>query len=153
VPRFCRRGWPSAPSNIRIGYRKRVSRGWWWMGHIEIRDVVARKESACNLTVIFSLPLGSELAKRLSSAAGMDVIPMSPRQFRVYPSQRVLRTIRDNFIPGLSRPASVVLTVRNWETGAMEDCAAYSVRPSYSRLSTKRAEWWVVPTALPADWA
>jgi len=124
-------------------------------GQIEIRDVLARKQSACNLTVIFSLPLGSELAKRLSSAAGMDVIPMSPRQFRVHPSQRVLRTIRDNFIPGLSRPASVVLTVRNWETGAMEDWAAYSVRPSYSstfegvaRLGSQTANWVWLMAAL-----
>jgi serine phosphatase RsbU (regulator of sigma subunit) len=117
-------------------------------GQIEIRNVVARQQSACNLTVIFSLPLGSELAKRLSSAAGMEVTTMAPRQFRVHPSQRVLRTIRDNFIPGISRPASVVLTVRNWETGVMEDWVAYSVRPRYSsafedvaRLGTQTANW------------
>jgi len=117
-------------------------------GQIEIRDVLARQQSACNLTVIFSLPLGSELAKRLSSAAGMEVTTVSPRQFRVHPSQRVLRTIRDNFIPGLSRPAAVVLSVRNWETGVTEDWVAYSVRPSYSntfedvaRLGSQTANW------------
>ena len=117
-------------------------------GQIEIRDVLARQQSACNLTVIFSLPLGSDLAKRLSSAAGMEVTTVSPRQFRVHPGQRVLRTLRDNFIPGISPPAAVVLTVRNWETGAMEDWVAYSVRPSYSntfedvaRLGSQTANW------------
>jgi serine phosphatase RsbU (regulator of sigma subunit) len=124
-------------------------------GQIEIRDVLARQQTGCNLTVIFSLPLGSELAKRLSSAAGMEVTPMSPRQFRVHPRQRVFRTIRDNFIPGMSRPASVVLTVHNWETGAMEDWAAYSVRPSYSstfedvaRLGSQTANWVWLLSAL-----
>ena len=118
-------------------------------GQIEIRDVLARQQRACNLTVIFSLPLGSDLAKRLSSAAGMEVTAMSPRPFRVHsPSQQVLSTIQRDFIPGRSRSAAVVLTVRNWETGAMEDWAAYTVRPSYSsmfedvaRLGSQTANW------------
>ena len=118
-------------------------------GQIEIRDVLARQQSACNLTVIFSLPLGSELAKRLSSAAGMEVATVSPRPFRVHsPSQQVLSTIQRDFIPGRSRSAAVVLSVRNWETGVTEDWVAYSVRPSYSntfedvaRLGSQTANW------------
>ena len=55
-------------------------------GQIEIRDVLARQQSGCNLTVIFSLPLGSELARLLSSAAGVEVTTASPRQFRVHPA-------------------------------------------------------------------
>jgi serine phosphatase RsbU (regulator of sigma subunit) len=118
-------------------------------GQIEIRNVLARQQSACNITAIFSLPLGSELAKRLSSAAGMEVTIVTPRPFRVHsPSQEVLSTIQRDFIPGRSRSASVVLTVRNWETGAMEDWVAYSVRPSYSnmfedvaRLGSQTANW------------
>jgi serine phosphatase RsbU (regulator of sigma subunit) len=117
-------------------------------GQIEIRNVLARQQNTCNLTVIFSLPLGSELARRLSSAAGMEVTTVSPRQFRVHPGQRVLRTLRDNFIPGMSPPAAVVLSVRNWETGVMEDWVAYSVRPRYSsafedvaRLGSQTANW------------
>jgi serine phosphatase RsbU (regulator of sigma subunit) len=118
-------------------------------GQIEIRDVLARQQSACNLTVIFSLPLGSDLAKRLSSAAGMEVTTVSPRPFRVHsPSQQVLSTIQRDFIPGISRSAAVVLTVRNWETGVTEDWVAYSVRPSYSntfedvaRLGSQTANW------------
>src|SRR5471030_1937930 len=93
-------------------------------GQLEIRNVVMRQKDACKLTATFSLPLGSELAKRLSLAASVAVTPISPRLFRVHPNQRVLRTIEDNFMPGLSRPAAVVLTARNWETGALEDWAA-----------------------------
>ena len=101
-------------------------------GQIEIRNVVIQQRGACNATAIFSLPLESELAERLSSAAGIEVTTALPRQFRIHPSQRVLRTILDNFIPGISRPAAVVLSVRDWETGAMEDWVAYSVQPSIS---------------------
>lgn len=124
-------------------------------GQLEIRNVVMRQEDACKLTAIFNLPLGSELAKRLSLAATVAVTPVSPRLFRVHPNQRVLRTIEDNFIPGTSRPAAVVLTVRNWETGALEDWIAYSVRPSYlsafedvARLGTQLANWVWLGAAL-----
>ena len=118
-------------------------------GQLEIRDVLARQQGACNLTAIFSLPLGSELAKRLSSAAGVEVTMVSPKPFRVHsPSQQVLSTIQRNFIPGLSQSAAVVLSVRNWETGLAEDWVAYSVRPSYSstfedvtRLGSQTANW------------
>ena len=118
-------------------------------GQLEIRNVVTQQKGACKVTAIFSLPLGSELAKRLSSAADMAVTTVSPRPFRVHsPSQRVLRTIEGNFMPGISRPAAVVLTVRNWETGALEDWIAYSVRPSYARtfedvarLGSQMANW------------
>jgi serine phosphatase RsbU (regulator of sigma subunit) len=118
-------------------------------GQLEIRNVLTRQRGACKATAIFSLPLGSELARRLSSAANMAVTTVSPRPFRVHsPNQRVLRTIEGNFLPGLSRRAAVVLTVRNWETGATEDWIAYSVRPGYSstledvaRLGSQSANW------------
>jgi serine phosphatase RsbU (regulator of sigma subunit) len=124
-------------------------------GRIEIRNVVTRQNGACKLTAVFSLPLGSELAKRLSMAASVAVTPVSPRLFRVHPNGRVLRTMEDNFMPGMSRPAAVVLTVRNWETGALQDWIAYSVRPSYSstfedvaRLGRQLANWVWLGTAL-----
>jgi len=118
-------------------------------GQLEIRNVLTRQRGTCKATGIFSLPMGPELAKRLSSAASMAVTPVSPRPFRVHsPNQRVLRTIEGNFLPGMSRSAAVVLTVRNWETGAPEDWIAYSVRPSYSstfedvaRLGSQQANW------------
>ena len=53
-----------------------------------------------------------------------------------------------NFLPGMSRSANVVLTVRNWETGEVEDWIAYSVRDSYSntfddvvRFGSHLADW------------
>jgi serine phosphatase RsbU (regulator of sigma subunit) len=121
-------------------------------GQIEIRNVVVRQMGACNVTAIFSLPLGSELAKRLSSAGGMAVTTVSPRPFRVHPRQRVLRTIENNFLPGIAGRAAVVLTVRNWETGVAEDWVAYTVQPSYSstfedvaRLGSQMANWvWIL---------
>jgi serine phosphatase RsbU (regulator of sigma subunit) len=72
------------------------------------------------------------------------------------PSQGVFRTIEGNFLPGMTRPAAVVLTVRNWETGAPEDWIAFSVRPSYSstfedmaRLGSQLANWvWLLAALL-----
>jgi serine phosphatase RsbU (regulator of sigma subunit) len=118
-------------------------------GQLEIRNVVTRYKGECKVTAIFRLPLGSELALRLSSASNMAVTPVAPRPFRVHsPDQRVLRTIEGNFIPGMSRSAAVVLTARNYETGALEDWIAYSVRPSYlitfedvARLGRQLASW------------
>ncbi len=125
-------------------------------GRLEIRNIVTRQKDACKVTAIFNLPLGSGLAKRISSAASMAVTPVSPRPFRVHsPNQRILRTIKGNFVPGMSQPAAVVLTVRNWETGALEDWIAYSVRPSYvgtfedlARLGSQLASWVWLGAAL-----
>ena len=117
-------------------------------GKLEIRNVVMQQRGACSVTAIFTLPLGSELAKRLSSAGGMAVKAVSPKPFRAHPRQRVFRTIEGNFLPGISERAAVVLTVRNWETGASEDWVAYSVQPSYAstfedvaRLGSQMANW------------
>jgi serine phosphatase RsbU (regulator of sigma subunit) len=124
-------------------------------GRLEILNVATRQKDACKITAIFRMPLGSELAKRLSSAASMTVTPLTPRPFRAHPKRRVLRTIQDNFIPGMSPPAAVVLTARNYETGALEDWIAYSVRPGYlstfadvARLGTHLANWVWLGAAL-----
>jgi len=117
-------------------------------GQLEIRNVVVQQRGACDVTAIFSLPLGPELAKRLSSAAGLAVKAVSPKPFRAHPTQRVFRNIEGNFLPGISRPAAVVITVRNWQTGTPEDWVAYSVQPSYAntfedvaRLGSQLANW------------
>jgi hypothetical protein len=117
-----------------------------YRGQIEIRNVVVKQNAACKVTVIFSLPLGSELAKRLSSAAGLEVTVVSPQPWS--PSQEILRTMERNFLPGISKSAAVVLTARNWETGVEEDWIAYSVRDSYSstfedvvRFGRRLADW------------
>jgi serine phosphatase RsbU (regulator of sigma subunit) len=112
-------------------------------GQLQIRNLMTQQKGACKVTAIFSLPLGSELAKRLSAAAGLEVTTLFPRPFHVPqfrnqslplhpPNQQIIRTIESNFMPGVSRQAAVVLSVRNWETGAREDWIAYGVRPSYS---------------------
>jgi serine phosphatase RsbU (regulator of sigma subunit) len=118
-------------------------------GQLDIRNVVTRKS-------MFSLPLGPELAKQLSLASGMEVTPVAPRPFRVHsPYQRVLRTMEGNFVPGISRSAAVVLTVRNWENGEPEDWIAYSVQPGYmntfddvARLGSQLADWVWLGSAL-----
>ncbi len=128
-------------------------------GQLQIRNIVARQKGACKVTAIFSLPLGPELAKRLSSAAGLEVKTLFPRPFRVpqfgnqgvrlhSPNQRILGSIESNFIPGISRPVAVVVSARNWESGAREDWMAYSVRASYSgafedvaRFGSQLANW------------
>jgi len=126
-------------------------------GQLEIRNVLTRQRGSCKATATFTLPLGPELAKWLSSAASMAVTTVSPRPFRVHsPNQRVFRSIEGNFLPGKTRPAAVVLSVRNWETGAPEDWIAYSVRPSYSstfedlaRLGSQLANWvWLLAALL-----
>src|ERR1700730_12864 len=52
-------------------------------GKLQVGNLVAQREVAVKVTAIFSLPLGSELAKRLSSAAGLEVTALFPRPFRV----------------------------------------------------------------------
>ena len=126
-------------------------------GRLEIRNVMTRQTGSCRMTATFSLPLGTELAERLSSASGMQVTPVLPRPFRVRsPNQRFLRTIEGNFLPGVSRRAAVVLTARNDETGKFEDWIAYIVRPGYLttfegvvRSGSQLANW-VLPGALLA---
>jgi len=118
-------------------------------GQLEIRNIVVQQRGPCKVTAIFSLPLGPELAKRLSSAASMEVTAVSPTPIRVHSSSpAMLRTVERNFLPGMSRSSNVVLTVRNWETGALEDWIAYRVRDSYSstfedvlRFGSHLADW------------
>jgi len=109
-------------------------------GQLEIRNIALRDEGACRTAAIFRMPLGSELAKRLSQGGGSDVIAVSPRRFYAGGlSHKILGMIEMNFVPGSPRPASVVLEVRNWETGAMEYWTAYEVRTSYGRTFRKLA--------------
>ena len=66
--------------------------------------------------------------------------------------QRMLRTMDSNFVPGAVAPVGVVLTARDWNTGAVEDWIVYTVRPGFSRmfediatLGSQRANWvWVL---------
>jgi serine phosphatase RsbU (regulator of sigma subunit) len=103
-------------------------------GQLEIRNIAALKKRACNVAAIFRMPLGSELAKRLSLGGSSDVIPVAPRRFYVGGlSHKILGMIEANFLPGSPRSAPVVLNAHNWDTGAMEHWTAYDVRTSYGR--------------------
>ena len=103
-------------------------------GQIDIRSIAAIEKSACRVAAIFRMPVGPELAKRLSLGGSSDVISVSPRQFYAGGlSHRILGMIEANFLPGSPRPAAVVLNVRNWETGAIENWTVYEVRTSYGR--------------------
>ena len=103
-------------------------------GQLEIRNIAVLEKRACSVAAIFRMPLGSELAKRLSLGGSSDAIAVSPKRFYVGGlSHKILGMIEANFVPGSPRPASVVLNVRNWETGAMEHWTAYEVRTSYGR--------------------
>jgi hypothetical protein len=50
-------------------------------GQLEIRNVLTRQRRTCKATAIFSMPVGPELAKRLSLAANMAVTTVSPDRF------------------------------------------------------------------------
>ena len=103
-------------------------------GRLEIRNIAALEKGTCRVAAIFRMPLGPELAKRLSFGGSSGVIAVSPRKFYVGGlSHKILGMIEMNFVPGSPRPAPVVLNVRNWETGAMEHWTAYEVRTSYGR--------------------
>ena len=93
-------------------------------GQLEIRNIAALEKGACRVASIFRMPLGSELAKRLSLGGNSDVIAVSPRQFYVGGlSHKILGMIEMNFLPGSPRPAPVVLNATGkparWSTGRL----------------------------------
>ena len=99
--------------------------------------------------------LGPDFATHLSEVSGVKVTPVTPRPFRVHPAnQHLLGTIEGNFVPGVTDPTAVVLTVQNLETGAREDWIAYTVRANYTntfhdlaQLGSQRANWvWLLAT-------
>lgn len=118
-------------------------------GRIEIRNFAERKLSGCAVTAVFQVPLGPEVARWLSAVADFEIRPVQPRMFRVHqPTQRIFRTIDSNFIPGAGSPVAVVLTVRDWNTGAREDWIVYTVQSDLSRtfadiamVGSHRANW------------
>jgi serine phosphatase RsbU (regulator of sigma subunit) len=118
-------------------------------GRLEIRNLAERNLGGCTVTAIFQVPLGAEVARRLSAAADFEIKPVRQRVFRVHgPMQRIFRTIDSNFVPGAVAPVGVVLTVRDWNTGAREDWIAYTVQSDLTRtfddiamLGSQRANW------------
>jgi hypothetical protein len=94
-------------------------------------------------------PLDPEFATHLSDVSGLKVTPVTPRPFRVHPAnQHLVGTIEGNFVPGVTDPTAVVVTVQNLETAAPEDWIAYTVRASYAntfrdlaQIGSQRANW------------
>ena len=122
-------------------------------GQIEIRNLAERKQGQCTMMAVFQLPLGPEVARRLSEAGDIEIRPVQPRIFRTHLStERIFRTIDTNFVPGSAAPVAVVMTVRDWKTGMAEDWVIYTVQPGFSRmfediatLGRQRAIWvWVL---------
>lgn len=107
---------------------------------------------------VVRIPLGPEFATHLSEVSGLKVTPVTPvtpRPFRVHPAnQHLLGTIEGNFVPGVTDPTAVVVTVQDLETGAREDWIAYTVRANYSntfrdlaQIGSQRANWvWLLVT-------
>jgi HAMP domain-containing protein len=102
------------------------------------------------------IPLGPELAERLSRISDLRVTPIAPRPFRVHSvNKQLLRTIERNFIPWATTPTGVVLTFYNLQTEESEDWIAYTVRASnantfhdLAELGTQRANWVALLVAL-----
>jgi serine phosphatase RsbU (regulator of sigma subunit) len=118
-------------------------------GRLEIRNLAEREEGQCRVTAVFQLSLGPEVARRLSAAGDIEIRPVQPRIFRARLStQRIFRTMDTNFVPGSVAPVAVVMTVRDWNTGVLQDWIVYAVRPGFSRmfediatLGRQRAIW------------
>jgi serine phosphatase RsbU (regulator of sigma subunit) len=122
-------------------------------GQLEIRNVAVRKQGQCTVTAVFQLSLGPEVARWLSTAGDIEISPVQPRIFGTHIStQRIFRSIDTNFVPGSAAPVAVVMTARDWNTGAAQDWVVYTVRPGFSRmfediatLGRQRAVWvWVL---------
>ena len=118
-------------------------------GQLDIRNVAETKQAECAVTAVFQVPLGADLARRLSAAANLKISPVQPKIFRAHgATQRMFRTIDSNFVPGAGAPVGVVLKARDWNSGAEEDWIVYTVRPDFSRtfedlamLGSQRANW------------
>ena len=103
-------------------------------GGLEIRSFSTGEREGCSLTMLLRIPLSEWFAKEVASAAGLQVYAGQQRMLRRYAAhEHILHEIEANFVPGSSRPVSVVVTARNWQTGLFEDWELCKVRPSYAR--------------------
>jgi len=103
-------------------------------GSLEIRSFNTAEREGCSVTMLERIPLSESFAKQLASALGLQVSGSKQRLLHRYGAhEEILDEIEANFVPGSSRPVSVVVTARNWQTGLFEDWEVCQVRPSYSR--------------------
>jgi serine phosphatase RsbU (regulator of sigma subunit) len=103
-------------------------------GVMEIRSFHAVTRGVCTLTAIQRTPLTPEYLRQLSSDAGLQMSDDNPVMLKPYRAgEGLLGEIEANFVPGSRRPIPIVVVVRNWRTGLLEDWVVCQVRPSYSR--------------------
>ena len=140
---FVTPGWLKAPSFAGIVRDE---------GVIEIRSFHALRRGVRTLTAIQHTPLTPEYLRQLSSDIGLQMCDHNPVMLKLYRAEEgVLGKIEANFIPGSRRPIPIVVVVRNWRTGSLEDWVVCQVRPSYSRTIDDlshmglRAASWVAP--------
>jgi serine phosphatase RsbU (regulator of sigma subunit) len=118
-------------------------------GSLEIRSFSTGEREGCSVTILLRIPIGESFAKELVNAVGLQVSGGKQRLLHRYGAhEEILHEIEANFVPGSSRPVSVVVTARNWQTGLFEDWEVCEVHPSYSRtlqdlshLGTQTATW------------
>jgi serine phosphatase RsbU (regulator of sigma subunit) len=118
-------------------------------GRLEIRSFRTEQRDGCSATMLLRVPLGKSLLEQLSRAADLQILSSEPVTLRDYRApQGMTGEIEGNFIPGSRRPAAVVVTARDWQSGRLQDWVVLQVRPSYvrtaeslSRMGLRTASW------------
>jgi HAMP domain-containing protein len=93
--------------------------------------------------------LDDTFLKHLSKTAGLQLADTRPALLGPYrATEGIGGEIEANFALGSRRPVPIVVTVRNWQTGQLEDWVACQNRPSYSRtiddlshMGVRTASW------------
>jgi serine phosphatase RsbU (regulator of sigma subunit) len=121
-------------------------------GHLEIRSFHKIERGGCSMMLSTRVALDDPFLKRISNAAGLQVVDTKPALLGPYRAEEGIRgEIAANFVPGSRRPVPVVVIARNWQTGQLEDWVVCQVRPSYSRTMEDlshmglRTASWVAP--------
>ena len=91
-------------------------------GSLDIRSLHKVEGGECCSTILVRTPLGESFLEQLAKEAGLQILDSKPMLLHPYRTQEgVDGEIEANFIPGSRRPVPVVVTARNWQTGALED--------------------------------
>jgi HAMP domain-containing protein len=120
-------------------------------GHLAIRSFKEGKEGPCATALLAKTDLNFDTMKALSRGADLEMSDGRPKALRPYREQEGVRgEVAANFIPGSSYAVPVVVSVRNWETGQLEDWVICTVQLSYartiadlSRMGLQPASWLV----------
>ena len=118
-------------------------------GHLGIRSFKKIKADHCETTFLADTGLNAGTMRAMCRAAGLQMADGQPIELQPYREQEGLHgEIAANFIPGSRRAVPVVITVKNWQTGQLEDWVICTVRLSYgrtaadlSRMGLRLASW------------